>query len=77
VDPDAWGRGFGQALLLAATDALSEAGFREALLWVHPGNERARAFYERFGWGSDGGQRQEEVLGVLVPEVRYRRPLGN
>lgn len=75
VDPDAWGRGFGQALLRAGTDALRQAGFAEAILWVHPGNERARAFYERSGWASDGAERREDVLGVEVPEVRYRHRL--
>jgi ribosomal protein S18 acetylase RimI-like enzyme len=74
VDPDAWGRGAGQALLAAGEAALRSAGFAEAMLWVHPGNERARRFYERAGWRDDGAERDEEVLGVETPEVRYRKP---
>lgn len=76
VDPDAWGGGFGRALLEAGEAALGEAGFERAVLWVHPGNERACRFYERAGWEADGTERTEEVLGVRVPEVRYRRRLA-
>jgi RimJ/RimL family protein N-acetyltransferase len=45
------------------------------ILWVHPGNERACHFYERAGWQHDGQRRVQEVLGVTVAEVRYRRRL--
>jgi ribosomal protein S18 acetylase RimI-like enzyme len=75
VDPDAWGTGAGRALLEAGTSFLGEAGFAVAVLWVVPGNQRARRFYERDGWVDDGAQREEEVLGVTVPEMRYRRVL--
>ncbi len=72
VDPVCWGQGCGRALLDAGVSALAEAGFSEATLWVHPGNRRARDFYERTGWLADGAEREQEVLGVQVPEVRYR-----
>lgn len=75
VDPDVWGRGAGRALLAAATDRLRTAGFAEAVLWVVPGNARACAFYEAAGWSADGAERDEEVLGVTTPEVRYGRAL--
>ncbi|HUH08159.1 MAG TPA: GNAT family N-acetyltransferase [Egibacteraceae bacterium] len=42
VDPDHWGRGIGQALLDAGTRHLGGAGFDEAVLWLHPRNERAQ-----------------------------------
>jgi RimJ/RimL family protein N-acetyltransferase len=35
-------------------------------------NPRARRFYEREGWSHDGGEREEEFLGVPISEVRYR-----
>ena len=51
-------------------------GHDEAVLWVVPGNTRARRFYERHGWTSDGVERPIEVAdGVSVPELRYRRSL--
>lgn len=75
VDPHAWGHGAGKALLAAGEQALREAGFDEAVLWVHPGNQRARGFYEQAGWHADGAEREEQVLGVTTPEVRYRKRL--
>ena len=71
VDPDHWGSGAGRVLHDAGVDALSDAGFDRAVLWVHPDNARARSFYESLGWQSDEIIRQAEVLGVEVPEVRY------
>jgi GNAT superfamily N-acetyltransferase len=70
VDPDRWGLGAGASLLAAGVDALRSAGFHHAVLWVHPGNDRARAFYAAHGWIDDGRARPQEVLGVEVPEVR-------
>ena len=75
VDPDHWGTGLGSALLEAATEALRAADFLTAVLWVHPLNARARAFYETRGWRSDEVQRQEEFPGVTVAEIRYSTPL--
>ena len=73
VHPDAWGTGAGRALLEAAQAELARMGFTETVLWVLPANARARRFYEIAGWVSDGTERTMEVLGVVVPEVRYRR----
>lgn len=76
VEPHAWGRGAGRALLTAGTEWLRQAGFASAVLWVHPDNERACAFYEAAGWHADGAHRRQEVHGVEVPETRYRRDLA-
>jgi GNAT superfamily N-acetyltransferase len=75
VDPDHWGTGAGRALLAAAHEELARLGYREAVLWVLPGNRRARRFYEIAGWVADGAERSIELSGVTVPEVRYRRRL--
>ena len=50
-------------------------GYGEGVLWVLPGNARARRFYEVVGWATDGAHRTIEALGIVVPEVRYRRRL--
>lgn len=71
VDPGHWGTGAGSALIAAGLDALRSNDFTSAVLWVLPGNERARSFYETRGWRIDGGRRDQEVLGITVPEVRY------
>jgi ribosomal protein S18 acetylase RimI-like enzyme len=73
LDPDHWGAGAGRALLEAAQAELGRMGFAESVLWVLPGNARARRFYEIAGWVADGTERTSEVFGVTVPEVRYRR----
>jgi len=75
VDPDHWRRGVGSALLAAGCDRLRAAGFGAAVLWVHEGNERARAFYRAAGWDTDGTLRRQEALGIDALEVRYRREL--
>jgi ribosomal protein S18 acetylase RimI-like enzyme len=71
VDPEHWGLGAGQQLLASAVDALRGARFPDAVLWVHPGNARARRFYETHGWVSDEVERDQEILGVTVAELRY------
>jgi GNAT superfamily N-acetyltransferase len=73
LDPDHWGTGAGRALLEAAQAELARGGFDETVLWVLTGNARARRFYEVAGWVADGSSRSDEVFGVTVHEVRYRR----
>ena len=68
-----WGRGIGQALMERAVAALSAAGYDEAVLWVLADNVRTRRFYEAAGWAADGAEQELEGLGL--PEVRYRRRL--
>jgi threonine dehydratase len=77
VDPDYWGGGIGRTLLEAGVGHLRNSGFAEAILWVLPGNARARRFYEAAGWRHDGAHRRQDVLGVEVDETRYRRALQN
>jgi RimJ/RimL family protein N-acetyltransferase len=75
VHPDHWQVGAGSALLTAAQRGLADLGYRRAVLWVLPGNTRARRFYQRFGWAAEGVDRTRDVQGATVPEVRYGRPL--
>ncbi len=75
LDPNVWGRGLGQRLLLAATAELSRLGFPAAVLWVATGNSRARRFYEAAGWAADGMERTDDSFGPPIDEVRYRRLL--
>ena len=72
VLPSRWGAGVGQELMRETLARLGVHGFGEAVLWVLEDNPRTRLFYERAGWSEDGGTKQEEWLGVLVREVRYR-----
>jgi GNAT superfamily N-acetyltransferase len=72
VDPGAWGRGAGRALLAAAA-AWLDARFATSILWVVDSNRRARALYEHAGWSLDGATRREDYGGTGVDNCRYRR----
>ncbi len=51
VDPASHGSGAGKALMIAALDALAEKGARSNVrLTVVAHNERAKAFYRKFGF---------------------------
>lgn len=76
LHPDRWRQGFGSALLKEATNRLREFGHSVALLWVVRENDRARRFYERYGWTPDGGEKSDDFRGATVTEVRYRRFLA-
>jgi GNAT superfamily N-acetyltransferase len=75
VDPPHWGRGIGVALISAARASLAELGFRNALLWVLVGNDRAERFYRSDRWAPDGIRRTDSRRSVTLHEVRYQRPL--
>jgi len=72
VHPSRWGFGAGRALIERAEQSLRESGFRQALLWVLEGNERAERFYEAAGWERDG-EKVDDFQGATVTESRYRK----
>jgi ribosomal protein S18 acetylase RimI-like enzyme len=74
VAPDWWSTGTGRSLMAAALAALSQGGYRHAVLWVLSGNARARRFYERAGFTADGAENVLAGLGGVL-EVRYAREL--
>ena len=75
VLPEHWGSGAAHELMAAVVAWLLEEQYTAAMLWVLADNPRARRFYEREGWRSDG-TRAEAVRGVEVEEARYRLTLG-
>jgi ribosomal protein S18 acetylase RimI-like enzyme len=75
LHPAAIGGGHGQALMDAGLARLAAYGYQHVELWVHPDNVRARRFYERGGWVSDGTTQVEEVWGVELAELRMTRDL--
>jgi len=76
LDTTFWGTGVGARLHALVIDDLAAGGFTEATLWVLDANARARLFYERHGWRLDTLVRDDEIGGVAVREVRYRRKLA-
>jgi GNAT superfamily N-acetyltransferase len=76
VDPAHWGSGVGRRLMDEAVGRLREHGFREGVLWVLDGNERAERFYRALGWEPDGASRLEDPWGILARVNRWRRRLA-
>ncbi|MFF4501149.1 GNAT family N-acetyltransferase [Streptomyces sp. NPDC001401] len=75
VDPKRYGAGIGPALIQESIRLCATVGHDRMLLWVLEENARARRFYERSGFRTDGTEEPFEVDGVAVPEVRYVRDL--
>jgi len=77
VDPERWSQGVGGTLLAHSSDRLAAHGYSAAILWVLESNARARRFYERAGWSTDGGAKIENLPdGTTLQEVRYGILLG-
>ncbi|MEU1472766.1 GNAT family N-acetyltransferase [Streptomyces sp. NPDC005761] len=76
VLPEQTGTGVGRALMAEVLARATEAGHPDLALWVLKDNAPARRFYERAGFRADGVEEPFDVDGVVVPEVRYVRPLG-
>jgi GNAT superfamily N-acetyltransferase len=75
VDPPAWDIGAGRALIADARQRMVARGYVAAVLYVLQGNERAERFYRLDGWQADGIEKVETVIGLTLPERRYRRAL--
>jgi len=73
VDPVAWRRGIGSALMTAVGEFWQPTGVRELVLWVFEENAESRAFYERLGWQPDGARQVDDFGDAHPMEVRYRR----
>ena len=64
-------RGYGSKLLSAAIEKLRREGFDGFTVWVLESNQKACAFYEKFGFESDGTQ----IEHVYVTPVLLKRYL--
>lgn len=69
--PEFWGKGYGKRLMDFGVTRLKEMGYKAITLWVLEENQRARSFYEKYGYMLDGAKK-EISLGKPLFEVRYR-----
>jgi GNAT superfamily N-acetyltransferase len=69
-----WGTGLASHLNALAVEAAAARRYDRMRLHTPAGNARARAFYEREGWTTDGVPIPEPLLGMDLLE--YRHPLG-
>jgi ribosomal protein S18 acetylase RimI-like enzyme len=75
--PDVWGRHVAGSMLDKAWELLREAGFRRVRLWTMAGANRARHFYESFGFTQTGRTRERDFGdGRPVLEIEYARRTG-
>ena len=74
VDPARWRAGIGITLLDAALAELRGGEYDDVTLWVFADNERARSFYQRFGFQPDGAEARHDWSGGQL-EVRLRAAL--
>jgi L-amino acid N-acyltransferase YncA len=73
VHPEQWEKGIGRALLSASLDHVRKCEFDQLTLWVLEANQRARSFYESFGFIQDGAMKDDDHWkSFAVREVRYR-----
>jgi RimJ/RimL family protein N-acetyltransferase len=72
---EAWGQGYGRALMAAALERLAGAGFTEVTLWVLDANARAQRFYAAAGFRADGAVKIDDRGTFQLRELRYRRSL--
>lgn len=75
VAPDGLGQGLGSMLWAALPDQLALDGFRDACLWVAAANSRARSFYDRCGFVTDGATKQDCFADAPLEALRYRAGL--
>lgn len=72
VLPEHWDGGHGSQLFRAVADRLKAQGYSGMYLWVLRDNTRARTFYEHMGMKASGKERELEIAGSYLPEVRYQ-----
>jgi RimJ/RimL family protein N-acetyltransferase len=68
-----WGAGLATELNRRAVEEAARRGYERMRLFTPAGNARARGFYAREGWATDGIERPEPMLGIAL--VEYRRTL--
>ena len=72
VLPEHWRTGQGRALVRSVVDTVKAQGFSGLYLWTLGDNARARAFYEHLGMTLTGQEREFEIAGSYLPEVKYQ-----
>ena len=75
LHPSAWGTGAAKVLMEWSIEMLRHLGYHDAVLWVLEANPRARWFYEREGWRTDGRQRSIDYGGTELVALCYRTEL--
>ncbi len=73
--PEYFGAGYAYPLLQSVLQALTKAGYSNIYLWVLEDNMRARSFYEKNGFNSNGDTTTLNIGGKELKELRYVKHL--
>jgi L-amino acid N-acyltransferase YncA len=65
-----WNKGLGRKMMDYAIDELKSIGYDEIIVWVLEDNNRARRFYEKYGFTLDGAKKEMQ-MGKSLTVVRY------
>lgn len=70
--PEYMGKGYGKILLQTSVSELKKLGYEDVFLWVLRENNRARRFYERFGFTETEDYLETYIGGKKLQEIRYQ-----
>jgi len=73
VLPEYWRKKIGTALFKKGYAKLIQLGFSIVTLWVLKGNERAIAFYSKYGFDPDGEEKDEDKNGYTLHKLRMMK----
>ena len=68
---ESWDLGIGRTLMENSLTALERDDFGSVKVWVLETNQRARSFYEKFGFKTDGLRKTEKREDFELREIRY------
>ena len=77
LDPGYWRQGIGSELLNWAETQARQHDWNALVLYVLDSNSQARAFYESADWFDDNIEKEDEIGGQRVVEIRYRKLLNS
>ena len=75
VSPEHWGRKVGRHLMGGIEEALPDAP--DITLWVLRDNQNAISFYEKMGYRHDGTDKEIQLGGAKLTEIRLRKKRPN
>lgn len=71
--PNQWQKGYGSKMMDMVLHDISDAGYSKVMLWVFEENVRARQFYEKHGFVTEGKKKPN----IEPIEICYERNISN